>query len=197
VRRIALSLAVCFVVATLGACGSERGGAEDADGSPTVTARAARNLGFEEGPANGQAAGWVGGGEGYILTTTDVAPAEGARSGRIEGAPTPDNNFGTYTQCLPGAQFRGKAIAYSGMVRTGDISGNGAGAGLWLRVDGPGDDTLFFDNMSDRAIGSNIDWRSYWINSPELPDNVIGVCFGVLIVGKGVVDADALRLEVS
>lgn len=183
------------------ACGG--GGGEAGEASATTTAPAMsrpqspQNLGFEDAAGGAQATAWGGGGEGYVLTSTEDAPAEGRRSGRIQGKPTGGNSFGTYTQCLAPDRLKGKRIVYRGMLRTGPLTGDDAGAGLWLRVDGPEEEPLFFDNMSTRPVRANSGWASYEIVVPQLPETVTGMCFGALLVGEGILDVDALTMDIA
>jgi hypothetical protein len=57
-------------------------------------------------------------------------------------------------------------------------------AGLWMRVDGLGDDVLAFDNMQDRRIGGSRDWETYSIVL-DVPKGSRAIAFGILLHGDG------------
>jgi erythromycin esterase len=99
--------------------------------------------------------------------------------------------FATLAQSIRADAYRGTRVRFSGWVRTSGISGEGVG--LWLRSDGGGEQP--FDNMFDRRITETTDWRELSIVA-DIPEDAIGLVFGVIAVTSGVVWADDLRLEV-
>jgi hypothetical protein len=159
----------------------------------------AKNLDFEAGrAAKDLPEGWdVGGrGEGYELALDTKVAQEGKQSGRVAfvGPAEPSGNgFGTLTQCIAPDPFRGQRVRYSGFVRTAKVEG--AGVGLWMRVDGPQEGkTLAFDNMLDRSIVGSTDWKKYEIVL-DVPKEATAICFGMLVAGKGTAWVDALKFE--
>jgi len=109
------------------------------------------------------------------------------------------NGFGTWmTTILPG-KFLGKGVRLTAYVRSEDIepysiqTGQGY-ASFWMRVDGPGSQTLSFDNMATRPVTGTTDWKECEIIL-DVPDNCTDLNFGLLLAGTGKTWADGLQLE--
>jgi erythromycin esterase len=68
------------------------------------------------------------------------------------------------------------------------------GAGLWMRVDGPGVRQAF-DNMSDRPIIGTSGWQLFSVVLDVEP-NAIGIACGVLLSSSGEIVVDDFRIEV-
>jgi erythromycin esterase len=98
--------------------------------------------------------------------------------------------FGFLTQRFSAAPFRGRRVRLSGYVKADGI--NGAGAGLWLRVDGP-TGPLRFDNMIDygRGIVGTRDWTPYTVVL-DVPVNAVSIIAGMLMSATGTVRVDDL-----
>jgi hypothetical protein len=159
----------------------------------------AKNMDFEAPLAGGRfPPGWGGGGEGYEIAVDEKVAHAGKQSGRIHhaaGAADAKAGFGTLTQCLVAADtYRGGRVRFSGFVRTDKV--DGGWAGLWMRVDGPEDKPLAFDNMatSNRAIVGTTDWKEYEIIL-DVPAEATQFCFGMLLSGSGTAWADDLKIE--
>ncbi len=158
--------------------------AQDAPDKPS-------NLDFEGERIEGRfPAGWGGGGEGYSLEVDTDAVHGGKTSGRVRFV-GPNGTFGTLTQCISPAAFRGKRVRYSGYLKTDGVE---QGAGLWMRVDGPENRALGFDNMQNRAAKGTTDWKRYEIDL-DVPKDATLICFGFLVAGKGTVWGDDLKIE--
>ncbi len=114
----------------------------------------------------------------------------------------PSNNaetFGTILQTigynstratLDLENLRGKQIKMTGALKVFSPNNNGTGH-LWLRVDkskGRG----FFDNMQDRPAKTN-QWAEYSIIG-TVDSAASGISFGPMLIGKGNVFADDIRL---
>jgi hypothetical protein len=85
-------------------------------------------------------------------------------------------------QTCKAGEFAGKKIKMSGSVKTANVID---WAGLWLRVDQAGSSQpLAFDNMQDRSIKGNTDWKQYEIVL-EVPSNASNIAFGALLSGTG------------
>src|SRR5439155_1751743 len=67
-------------------------------------------------------------------------------------------------------------------------------AGLWMRVDGVGQRTLGFDNMQNRPIKGTQDWAKYDVVL-DVPNDSVGIYFGILLSGKGQVWLDTIQFE--
>jgi hypothetical protein len=68
-------------------------------------------------------------------------------------------------------------------------------SGLWMRIDGPENEMLGFDNMQDRAIRGTADWQQVAIIL-DVPQNSVDIAFGILLQGTGRVWIDNVRFEV-
>lgn len=102
------------------------------------------------------------------------------------------SQFGTLTQSVRADAYLGRRIRLSGWLRTaGPIGGDGAG--LWLRVDGLS--TGAFDNMANRRITKATDWQQVSIVA-EVPDDAIGLTYGVIFKSPGIVWADDFTVEI-
>jgi hypothetical protein len=99
--------------------------------------------------------------------------------------------FGTLMQECKAYQYRGKRIKMSAYVKTQGVRD---GAQLWLRVDGPEDTMMSFDNMSNRAICGTKDWDRYEIVL-DVPNEAVELAYGVLLAGKGIVWVDNFEFE--
>jgi hypothetical protein len=101
------------------------------------------------------------------------------------------SGFGTLMQTFSADSFRGKRLRLSGYVRAKDVRD---WAGLWMRVDGPKNEVLAFDNMQQRAVKGTRDWRKYEIVL-DVPERADQIAFGLLLTGKGQVWMDDLKFE--
>src|SRR5687767_466010 len=73
----------------------------------------------------------------------------GKASASLKSIVPKPGGFGTLMQSFKADAFRGKRVRMTGYVRSKEVSEWG---GLWMRVDGPNDEMLAFDNMQDRSI---------------------------------------------
>lgn len=136
------------------------------------------------------AANWGGGGAGYILVRDTDEKHSGTASGRITKQST-SGNFGTFTQMFVADQYKGKRVRLSGVLKTKEANK----AGLWMRIDGPEDSPLGFDNMSNRAVEGTTDWKEYQVVL-DVPENATHIALGFLLIGDGTAWGDDLKLEV-
>jgi erythromycin esterase-like protein len=122
------------------------------------------------------------------LNRTYLDVARGFRSD------VPSPGFGVATATFPVGLAAGKHIAFSGYIRTENITRGYAG--LWWRVDGEPGQVLAFDNMQDREARGTAPWTRYQI-SLEVPQNAKNINFGVLHTGHGTAWFDSLRIEID
>ena len=156
---------------------------------------------FEPPPPSSQVPGlppgWFGGSvptNEFELGRDLAIKRSGGASGYLRSrVPAPSaGGFGTMTQAIRADFFRGKRVRWSGYLRTQDVGGDGAG--LWLRADAP-TATLAFDNMDRRRAAGTSEW-TYVEVVVDIPEEVIGLAFGALLVGPGSVWFDDLRMDV-
>jgi hypothetical protein len=80
----------------------------------------------------------------------------------------------------------------SGFVKT--AAGEGW-AGLWMRVDGKDKTGIAFDNMMNRPVKGDTDWKKYEVVL-DVPDSAEEIVFGFLLAGQGQAWVDDIELEV-
>ena len=145
----------------------------------------------------GLPAGWIGGTQRldqYELGR-DLEVVRGGQSSaylRSRSADITSESFIALTQLVRADHFRGKRVRLSGYLKVNSITG--PGAGLWLRGDSPGTSKAF-DNMDGRRRTGTEDWRLAEV-VVDMPADAIGIAFGALHTGPGIVWIDDLRLEV-
>ena len=121
-------------------------------------------------------------------------------------------SFGVATGTFPVKDAAGKTVHFSAWIKTENVR-NGY-AGLWWRVDGPGQGTnrptLAFDNSEARLIGGRPDesngtlrgatgttpWTLYEFELP-VDKTASNINFGVLFSGTGTAWVDAMRVELD
>ena len=105
-----------------------------------------------------------------------------------------EEGFATLMQNFSPANYLGKRIRFSANVKSEEV---GRWAGLWVRVDGPGNPakTLSFDNMQRRAIKGTSEWRRYEVVL-DVPDTAIGIFMGLTLDGPGEVWLNGANFEV-
>ena len=123
-----------------------------------------------------------------------------------------DASFGVATGTFPVKDAAGKTARFSAWIKTDNVL-NGY-AGLWWRVDGPGEGTnrpqLAFDNSMARFIDGKPDagsgtirgatgttpWTRYEFELP-VGKTSSNINFGVLFTGTGTVWVDSLKVELD
>ena len=121
-------------------------------------------------------------------------------------------SFGVLTGTFPVKDAVGKTIRFSAWIKTEDVM-NGY-AGLWWRVDGPGEGNnrtvLAFDNSEARIIDGKPDsgngtvrgatgttpWTHYEFELP-VGATATNINFGVLLSGTGTAWVDEMKIEVN
>jgi len=130
-------------------------------------------------------------GAGYEADHDNVLRHRDGRTVRITRSATgPFADFGSYTFTIPGADYRGKRVRISGVLRTKDASRGS----FWMRVDGPAREVEAFDNMHDRALVGTHDWTPFAIvlDVPMQAEQLVG---GLLLGGAGTLWADDLMID--
>jgi C-terminal processing protease CtpA/Prc len=116
-------------------------------------------------------------------------PYRSARLNRKNEAGS-SSRFGSVTQSIDAAPYRGMEIRLTASVKTDVEPGNQAQ--LWLRVDRADNRMGFFDNMGDRPITSRA-WAAYEITG-KVSDDAQRVFFGGFLSGRGQVWVDDFKL---
>jgi C-terminal processing protease CtpA/Prc len=160
------------------------------------------NPGFEDGEVGQMPSGWsvqpLSQQNGFAAALTDEQPKSGryclvfkSRVGAF--TPTP----GALDQSIDAAAFRNKRVRLRAAVRT-SVTGPGAKAQLWLRVDRQNRDNRtvrgFFDDMSDRPILAR-EWAYYEIIG-DVEEDAERLVLGLRFYGAGKVWMDDVSLEI-
>lgn len=154
--------------------------------SPDILTAAASRVRTERGGR------WFLGGRGYHSELVTDEKRSGQRSAHL--AFREEGSFGVATRGFPVEEARGKWIRLSGYIKTANI--DKGHAGLWLRVDGPGDRTLAFDNMAARGVQGTTGWTQYFVELPVAPE-AVQIWFGALLSENGEAWIDDLAIEIS
>ncbi|GMV90874.1 MAG: hypothetical protein AMXMBFR82_06520 [Candidatus Hydrogenedentota bacterium] len=135
--------------------------------------------------------GWAQAGDnftGYVTGTQQSVPGYDSDAMFIRSANPNPQGFSTVMKAVPATAYLGKRVTLTGTIRTEDVVD---WVGMWLRIDGPGDVPLGFDNMQDRPIKGTQEARTYTIMM-EVPANTQEVSYGVMLTGGGKVWFDEL-----
>jgi hypothetical protein len=99
--------------------------------------------------------------------------------------------FGTLMHTFKADAFRGKRLRLSTYLRSDSVQGC---AGLWMRVAGPRNEPLAFDNMEDRSINGTTRWANYDVVL-DVPSSAKGITVGLFLAGAGRIWLDDLHLN--
>jgi len=139
--------------------------------------------------------GWMGGNvQEYEVGIDRKVFNEGKASAYIRSKVDSPKGFGTIVQTFDAENYLGKRVRMSALARADEIKG---WAGLWMRVDGEGDENfgLSFDNMHDRPSKGTQDWRRYSIVL-DVPNRSKSISFGILFQGMGHAWVDDFRFDI-
>jgi erythromycin esterase len=157
-----------------------------------------QNLGFELRGTDGRAAAWGFGGQGFEVVVDSQAPFAGQyslRSRWVDATPYSEasQRFAVATQPFSVSPAAGRKLHFSGYIRTENIKTGYAG--LWMRVDGPNNTVIAFDNMAQRPVRGTTPWTRYDIELP-VDSGATRIYFGAIHPGDGTAWFDSLALEV-
>ena len=147
------------------------------------------NLNFEN-VRNGGATGWQTAGDSaykYALDSTTKVSGKYSVSIEYNGE---KSGFGSWIIVIPHS-FSGKQITLTGYIKTENVIGSHAG--LWLRLD----PNMGINNMADRQIKGTNDWQKYSITLNLIPEKIQRIVLGGLMVGKGKMWIDDLRVQID
>lgn len=117
----------------------------------------------------------------YELGVDNTETFQGKNSGYLRSRRPGAEGFGTMMQMFKADIYRNKRMSFSAVVKSVDVEN---WAGLWMRIDGPSERTLGFDNMQNRPIKGTTDWQRYVVVL-DVPTESINIAFGVLLDGPG------------
>jgi hypothetical protein len=117
----------------------------------------------------------------YELGIDTNAARNGKNSGYLKAKGDQPRGFGTMMQMFKANDYLNKRMHFSAYVKSEGIE---AWAGLWMRIDGPEQRLLGFDNMQNRPIKGTTDWQKYDVVL-DVPPESVNIAFGILLEGKG------------
>ena len=109
----------------------------------------------------------------------------------IKANESPGASFGTLMQSIAATNYRNTRLRLSGVVKA---TGVDEWAGLWMRVDGPQQQGLAFDNMQGRRITGTCDWAGHAVVLDVAAEAEV-IAFGILLSGPGQVWLADVQLE--
>lgn len=115
----------------------------------------------------------------------------GGNAATIKSVEKKIDGFGTLMQQIEPNLYLGKRIRMSGYVKSENIK---EFSGLWLRID-RGAKPVSFDNMKERPIKGNTEWKKYEIVL-DVPNDATRISYGGLIKGTGQIWFDNLTFEI-
>lgn len=120
-------------------------------------------------------------------------PPEGLQAISIRAKPTArPGGMGTLSRTVPANRFRGKRVRLSA-----DLSTERAGrVQMWMKITGPGDKVLAFDDMQSRPLRGTTRWRRYSIVL-NVPANATEITYGFLLAGSGAAYANDFAINVT
>jgi hypothetical protein len=117
----------------------------------------------------------------YVTGTDTQTFHAGKGSAFLAASAAGAKGFGTLMEQFTPQEYLGKRVRLTAWVKSDKVGG---WAGVWMRVDGPAGQMLSFDNMQGRPIQGTTDWRQYDVVL-DVPQEAIGLAFGVLLSGPG------------
>ncbi len=114
--------------------------------------------------------------------------------GTIKSIEDSIEGFGALKQSCTTEEFAGKTIKMTAKIKTKDVKNS---AGMWLGVfdANPQTNALTFDNMQDRPIKGNTEWKTYEIIL-DVPNNASKMVYGVLMNGTGQIWVDDFTFDI-
>lgn len=158
--------------------------------------RQSYNFDFEQVDTSGRPAGWMlSRRQSYLIRIDSAIHSKGRFSLAIQRTDSGSTNeFGVCTiDVLPPVQ--GKRLKLTGYIKTENVADGFAA--LWMRIGERDGETAGFDNMQNRGITGTHDWKEYSIELPYDPAKAHTILLGGLLVGKGRLWVDQLRLTID
>lgn len=158
----------------------------DSNGSATAAPQGAETAGL-------LFPGWIQGGTNltdYIAGTQAGVPGYATDAMFVRSTKAAPEGFSMAMKTVSAIAYRGRPATLTGTIRAENVVG---WAGMWLRIDGPNDKPLGFDNMQDRPITGTQGARTYTVTM-DVPLDAQTFAYGVLLTGAGKVWFDELRI---
>jgi len=91
--------------------------------------------------------------------------------------------------------FDGENLILIGTIKTENVSGGFAG--VWIRLEDANGKELVFETMESQGLKGTNDWKEYMIQVPYDGREAVKISAGALLVGKGKMWVDSMRLLVD
>ncbi|MBE1491327.1 hypothetical protein [Plantactinospora soyae] len=125
----------------------------------------------------------------YDITVDRTVYHTGSASVRI-AARDGSCGFAAIKQSFNASIYRDRRLRMTGFVKTR----RALHAALWMRVDGPADEMLAFDNMHNRSVAATQDWQQCQIIL-DIPRRAKRIVFGALLVEVGEMWVDDIEFD--
>ncbi|HEX2866058.1 MAG TPA: hypothetical protein VHO03_03400 [Ignavibacteriales bacterium] len=154
-------------------------------------------FGFELNPDGSIPKGWIKAGtdsKSYEVGIEKGAGNDGSNAAYIKSIKADIKGFGVLLQGFSAEKYLGKRVRLSGYMKSKDVENS---AGFVMRIENEEDRShpLGFDNMSNRPVKGNTDWKIYQVVL-DVPENSTEIMLGGLLTGKGQVWFSNLKFEV-
>ncbi|MGA7712120.1 MAG: hypothetical protein WCA81_09475 [Rhizomicrobium sp.] len=126
----------------------------------------------------------------YDFGTEHTEGAAHSKSAFIAAKSAKPYGYGTLMQMILPDSYRGKRLRLTARIKTA----NADHAQLWMRIDGPNQKMLGFDNMDSHPVTGTTGWKRYEVVL-DVPESSIAIAFGIFLNGGGKMWADDFRLE--
>jgi hypothetical protein len=98
----------------------------------------------------------------------------------LESLNAEPDEYATLMKSVDATKYRDKQIKFSAEVKAEKADE----FGLWVRVDGPNNEMLAFDNMEGKRLSGSHNWKRLNILF-KVHKNAISISYGLLQIGKG------------
>lgn len=154
-------------------------------------------FGFGLNPDDNIPKGWFKAGtdrESYEMGIEKGAGNDGSNAVYIKSNKSDIKGFGILFQAFSAEKYLGKRVRLSGYMKSKDV---GNSAGFVMRIENKEDRShpLGFDNMSNRPVKGNTDWKIYQVVL-DVPETSTEIVLGGLLTGKGQIWFSNLKFEV-
>jgi hypothetical protein len=130
--------------------------------------------------------------EGAYEAGVDPTDDGKTRAAYLRSVADPGQGFATLMQMVLAERYRGRRLRFAATVRGESVE---RWAGLWMRIDGPNDEELGFDNMEERRLSGTFDWGRFEVVL-DVPVEAHAIAFGVLLARLGQVWLRDVKLEI-
>lgn len=146
------------------------------------------NLDFEI-HGNGYPTYWANYGSADYKISIDSSNVKSGKYAAVIESLEGKTDFKALAFTLP--NYKGTSIRLTGYIKTENVTDGYAG--LWMRID----PQIGFDNMHDRGVRGTTEWKQFEIELPLSPAKTERIVVGGMLVGKGKMWLDDLRVTVD